>query len=37
MQEDYKEIIMNIFKRIYFDLTIDSIEKLSPLLPEDRI
>jgi hypothetical protein len=35
MQEDYKEIIMNIFKRIYFDLTMDSIEKLSPLLPED--
>ena len=32
---DYQEIIINIFKKIYFDLTIDSIEKLRPLLPED--
>ena len=29
------EIIINIFKKIYFNLVLDSIEKLPPLLPED--
>jgi tetratricopeptide (TPR) repeat protein len=35
LKQTYTEIIVNIFKKIYFDLVIDSIEKLPPLLPED--
>ena len=35
IKEVYNDIIINIFKKIYFDITIDSIEKVPPLLPED--
>lgn len=35
MDKTYNKIIINIFKKINFDLVIDSIEKLPPLLPED--
>jgi len=35
MANTYQEIIINIFKKIHFNLVKDSIEKLPPLLPED--
>ena len=35
MKAIHQKIIIDIFKKIYFNLVLDSIEKLSPLLPED--
>jgi tetratricopeptide (TPR) repeat protein len=35
MDAIYQKIIIDLFKKIYFSLVLDSIEKLSPLLPED--
>jgi tetratricopeptide (TPR) repeat protein len=35
LEQTYKGVIVNIFKKIYFDLVVDSIEKIPPLLPED--
>ena len=35
MQAIHQKVIIEIFKKIYFDLVFDSIEKLPPLLPED--
>jgi tetratricopeptide (TPR) repeat protein len=35
VQAIYQKIIIDIFKKIHFNLVLDSIEKLSPLLPED--
>ena len=35
MDAIYQKIIIDLFKKIYFNLVLDSIEKLSPLLPED--
>jgi tetratricopeptide (TPR) repeat protein len=35
MENTYQQIIINIFKKIHFNLVKDSIEKLPPLLPED--
>jgi len=35
MEKVNKEIIIQIFKKIYFNITTDSIQKLTPLLPEE--
>jgi Tfp pilus assembly protein PilF len=35
IENTYQEIIINIFKKIHFNLVKDSIDKLPPLLPED--
>ena len=35
MKAIHQKVIIDIFKKIYFNLVLDSIEKLPPLLPED--
>ena len=35
MEKVNKEIIIQIFKKIYFNITIDSIQKITPLIPEE--
>jgi tetratricopeptide (TPR) repeat protein len=35
IKNTYQEIIIDIFKKIRFNLVVDSIDKLPPLLPED--
>ena len=35
IENTYQEIILDIFKKIHFNLVVDSIDKLPPLLPED--
>jgi len=35
VENTYQEIILHIFKKIHFNLVVDSIDNLPPLLPED--